>query len=80
MEESEKEIVEVLAGDLDAAPAGGADEWGTVKDGETFVATARSTFKLRVKRLTDYCCSVVTRSSFFEDARRLGLLQQVRLR
>jgi uncharacterized protein YaiE (UPF0345 family) len=55
---SEKEIMEILAGDLDVLLPG-AVEWRTVRDGETFEVAANSSFKLRVTRLTDYCCSFV---------------------
>lgn len=55
---SEKEIMEIFSGDLDVLLPG-ADEWGAIKDGETFVVPPQSKFKLRVKRLTDYCCSFV---------------------
>ena len=53
---SEKEIMEILAGDLDVLLPG-ANEWKTVKGGETFEVPARSTFRVRVRELTDYCCS-----------------------
>ena len=55
---SEKEIMEILAGDLDILLPGTAD-WRTVKDGETFEVAGNSIFKLRVRRVTDYCCSYV---------------------
>ena len=55
---SEKEIMEILAGDLDVLLPGTAD-WRTVKDGETFEVAGNSSFKLRVRRVTDYCCSYV---------------------
>ena len=55
---SEKEIVEILSGDLDVLLPG-AVEWRAVGDGETFEVAAHSSFKLRVRRLTDYCCSFV---------------------
>jgi hypothetical protein len=31
--------------------------WKTFKDGEAFEVPAQSKFGLRVKRITDYCCS-----------------------
>ena len=55
---SEKEIMEILAGDLDVLLPG-AVEWRAVRDGETFEVAAHSSFKLRVRKLTDYCCSFV---------------------
>ncbi len=55
---SDKEIMEILAGDLDVLLPGSV-EWRAVKDGETFEVAANSSFKLKVRRLTDYCCSFV---------------------
>jgi purine/pyrimidine-nucleoside phosphorylase len=55
---AEKEIMEILAGELDVLLPG-PGEWKAVKGGETFEVPARSKFKLRVKKLTDYCCSFV---------------------
>jgi len=51
-----KEIMEILAGDLDVLLPG-STQWITVKSGETFEVPAESKFSLRVKSLTDYCCS-----------------------
>ena len=52
------EIMEILSGDLDVLlPA--AEGWKTVKGGEAFEAPAKSRFGLRVKTITDYCCSFV---------------------
>ncbi|SPF40095.1 conserved hypothetical protein [Syntrophobacter sp. SbD1] len=55
---SEKEIMEILTGEMDVLLPGAA-EWLTVKDSEAFVAPAQSRFKLKVKKVTDYCCSFV---------------------
>ena len=43
---SEKEIMEILAGDLDVLLPGTV-EWRAVRDGETFEVAANSSFKLR---------------------------------
>jgi uncharacterized protein YaiE (UPF0345 family) len=51
-----KEGMEILAGDLDVLVPGG-NGWKAVKGGESFEVPARSKFKLRVKSVTDYCCS-----------------------
>ncbi len=53
---AEKEIMEILAGELDVLLPG-RGEWKTIKGGETFEVPAQARFKLRVKALTDYCCS-----------------------
>lgn len=54
----DKEIMEILAGDLEVLLPG-ADGWKTVKGGEAFEVPAQSKFGLKVKNLTDYCCSFV---------------------
>jgi uncharacterized protein YaiE (UPF0345 family) len=51
-----KELMEILAGDLDVLLPG-ADGWKTVREGESFEVPAQSKFSLKVKNLTDYCCS-----------------------
>ncbi len=55
---ADKEIMEILAGDLEVLLPG-APEWKTVKEGELFEVPPQSKFELRVKTLTDYCCSYV---------------------
>ncbi len=55
---ADKEIMEILTGELEVLlPA--AAGWKTVKGGETFEVPAQSKFGLKVKSLTDYCCSFV---------------------
>lgn len=54
----DKEIMEILAGDLDVLLPG-ADGWKKVMGGEAFEVPAESKFALRVKSVTDYCCSFV---------------------
>lgn len=50
------ELMEILSGDLDVLLPG-ADSWQTIKGGESFEVPANSAFKLKIKSLTDYCCS-----------------------
>ncbi len=50
------ELMEILSGDLEVLLPG-ADSWLAVKGGESFEVSADSTFKLKIKGLTDYCCS-----------------------
>lgn len=52
------EIMEILAGDLDVLLPD-ADDWKPFKGGNTFNVPANATFRLRVRALTDYCCSFV---------------------
>jgi uncharacterized protein YaiE (UPF0345 family) len=50
------ELMEILSGDLDVQLPGG-DQWQPVRGGESFEVPPDSLFKLRVKSVTDYCCS-----------------------
>lgn len=49
------ELMEILSGDLEVSIAGGA--WRPVKGGEAFEVPADSKFTMKVKTLSDYCCS-----------------------
>ena len=53
---ADKELMEILAGELDVMLPG-ASGWQTIKGGESFEVPAHSKFELKVKTLTDYCCS-----------------------
>ncbi|MBW2552703.1 MAG: pyrimidine/purine nucleoside phosphorylase [Deltaproteobacteria bacterium] len=55
---ADKELMELLAGDLEVLLPG-AERWKTVKEGESFEVPAQSKFSLRVKSITDYCCSYI---------------------
>lgn len=55
---ADKEIMEILAGELDVMLPG-ASGWQTVKGGESFEVPAHSKFGLRVRTLADYCCSFI---------------------
>lgn len=55
---AEKEMMEILAGNLDVMLPG-ADDWVAIKEGESFEVPPNSKFSLKVKSLTDYCCSYV---------------------
>jgi uncharacterized protein YaiE (UPF0345 family) len=55
---SDAEIMEILAGELDVLLPG-EGVWKAVKGGESFNVPANSTFSLKVKTLSDYCCSFV---------------------
>ena len=50
------EIMEILAGDLDVLLPG-TTVWKPVHAGDTFKVPAHTQFSLKVKTLTDYCCS-----------------------
>jgi purine/pyrimidine-nucleoside phosphorylase len=55
---AEKEIMEILSGDLEILLPG-STVWKTVKSGERFDVLPKSKFSLKVKTVTDYCCSYV---------------------
>jgi uncharacterized protein YaiE (UPF0345 family) len=52
------EIMEIISGDLDVALPG-ADGWQAVTSGTSFTVAANAKFHMKVKTLTDYCCSFV---------------------
>ena len=53
-----KEIIEIISGDLEVSLLG-EQGWKRFKDGQAFEVPAQSKFGLRVKIITDYCCSFV---------------------
>jgi uncharacterized protein YaiE (UPF0345 family) len=52
----DKELMEILSGELEVLIKG-ETTWKTVKGGESFEVPANSKFDLKVKKVTDYCCS-----------------------
>lgn len=55
---ADKEIMEILAGDMDVLLPGESD-WRKIVGGESFEVPADSSFKLKVNELADYCCSYI---------------------
>jgi len=55
----DKEIVEILSGGLEFSLSE-EEGWKTVSDGESFEVPAKFTFRVKVKELTDYCCSYIS--------------------
>ncbi|OGV55626.1 MAG: hypothetical protein A2X49_02665 [Lentisphaerae bacterium GWF2_52_8] len=53
---AKKELMEILAGELDVQIPG-SSKWVNIKAGQSFDVPANSKFKLVVKSLCDYCCS-----------------------
>jgi uncharacterized protein YaiE (UPF0345 family) len=53
-----QELMEILAGDLEVFLPG-ADRWEAVKEGGSFEVPAQSKFSLKVRKITDYCCSYI---------------------
>ncbi len=55
---ADKEIMEILSGDLDVL----IDKkigWQKITTGDSFEVPANSKFKLKVNKITDYCCSYI---------------------
>ena len=50
------EVMEILAGDLDVLLPG-ETTWKTIRAGELFRVPSHTKFSLKIKTLTDYCCS-----------------------
>jgi hypothetical protein len=50
------ELMEILAGELDVLLPG-EDSWRAVQGGGSFHVPGNSRFQLRVRKLSDYCCS-----------------------
>ncbi|HZV83116.1 MAG TPA: pyrimidine/purine nucleoside phosphorylase [Geobacteraceae bacterium] len=52
------EIMEILSGELDLLLPG-TSTWRPVKGGEAFEVPANSSFTMKVKVVSDYCCSFI---------------------
>lgn len=50
------EVMEILAGELEVLLPG-TEKWHTIKGGEAFDVPANSSFTMKVKTPSDYCCS-----------------------
>ena len=53
---AEKELMEIQSGELEVLLPGETD-WKKIRGGQHFEVPANATFKLKVRVLTDYCCS-----------------------
>lgn len=54
----DREIMEIMSGELEVSLPG-AEGWRPVTGGQSFEVPANSKFRMKVKALTDYCCSFV---------------------
>jgi uncharacterized protein YaiE (UPF0345 family) len=52
----DKELMEIISGELEVLIES-ENAWKTVRGGESFEVPANSKFGLRVREVTDYCCS-----------------------
>lgn len=55
---ADKENMEIMSGDLEVQLPE-SDTWITVTGPESFDVPANSSFNLKVKTITDYCCSYI---------------------
>lgn len=55
---TDKEIMEIMSGELGVLLPG-EKSWKMIRGGESFEVPAKSVFRLRVKTISDYCCSFV---------------------
>jgi hypothetical protein len=53
---ADREVMEILSGELEVKLPG-SDEWQDITGGQSFEVPANAKFQLRVKTVTDYCCS-----------------------
>jgi hypothetical protein len=54
---NDAEIMEILSGELDIKLPN--EEWKTLNTPESFNVPANSSFDLKIKTVTDYCCSYI---------------------
>ena len=52
----EKELMEIMSGEMEVLLPG-ENVWRSIAGGQAFEVAANAKFKLRVKTLSDYCCS-----------------------
>ena len=53
-----KELMEIISGEMDVLLPG-EDSWRSISGGQSFEVAGNAKFKLRVKTLSDYCCSFI---------------------
>jgi uncharacterized protein YaiE (UPF0345 family) len=54
----DKEIMDIMTGELDVLLPG-EKAWKTVKGGQSFEVAPNAKFTMKVKTLSDYCCSFI---------------------
>ncbi len=54
---ADKEIMEIMSGELEIRLKG--EDWRVLNTPETFEVEASSSFDLKIKTVTDYCCSYI---------------------
>ena len=53
-----KELMEIMSGEMEVLLPG-EDAWRNISGGQSFEVSGNAKFKLRVKALSDYCCSFI---------------------
>lgn len=53
------ELMEIISGKLEVKLPGN-DSWQQINGGESFNVPAQARFSLKIKTITDYCCSFLT--------------------
>lgn len=53
-----KELMEILSGEMEVLLPG-EDAWRSISGRQSFEVSGNAKFKLRVKALSDYCCSFI---------------------
>ena len=54
----EKELMEIMSGEMEVLLPG-EDAWRSIRGEQSFEVAGNAKFKLRVKTLSDYCCSFI---------------------
>lgn len=54
----EAEIMEIIEGEVEVRLKG-EEEWKTYKSGSSFSIPSNSSFDIKVKTISDYCCSYI---------------------
>ena len=54
---ADKEIMEMMSGELEIRLPN--EEWKTLQTPESFEVPANASFDLKIKTVTDYCCSYI---------------------
>lgn len=55
---ADRELMEIMGGDLEVLLPD-ADGWQMITGGESFEVPANAKFSLKIKTITDYCCSFI---------------------
>ena len=55
---AEDELIEIIEGDVEVRLKG-EDNWNTYTAGTSFSVPANSSFDIKVKTISDYCCSYI---------------------